>query len=300
MDASVQTVTCAVTGANGYVGRTIVRHLAGAGFSVIPLQRLRSEQTALPSCKKGYLPARHYALQEEISPDLFQDVHVLVHCAYDFSVLTWPEIETVNVQATLKLFEAARQAGVRRLVFISSLSAFAGCRSNYGRAKLAIEQRAKALELIIVRPGLVYGGPDAGGMMGALKRALSLPAPLLPMVGTGRQPMLLVHEDDLGQLLVTLCREPHVPIARPIMAANEQVWQFRDILRSLARQAHRNVLFVPLSWRLIWCVLKTAERLGLRLRLRSDSLMGLMNQNPSPDFSATREIGVPFRNFPCH
>jgi nucleoside-diphosphate-sugar epimerase len=289
------TTICAVTGANGYVGSVIVRHLRNAGFAVLQLRRLHSGQASELRSEPGEPLVKHYALQDEVSPELLHDVNILIHCAYDFSVLHWPEIERTNVYTTLRLFEAARQAGVKRTIFISSVSAFEGCKSHYGKAKLAIEQLASRHGVIIVRPGLVYGC-GAGGMVGALHGLLALPWPLLPMIGLGKQAMLLVHEDDLGELLVKLCRQPHVPIGRPIIAAGEQVYYFRDIMRMLAQRRSKKVLFVPIPWRLIWSILKCAELLGLRLRLRSDSLVSLMNQNPSPDFSATREIGIHFRN----
>jgi hypothetical protein len=52
---------------------------------------------------------------------------------------------------------------------------------------------------------------------------------------------------------------------------------------------------VPVPWRLIWLGLIVVERLGLNLRFRSDSLIGLVNTDPHPDFSSTRELGVSFR-----
>jgi hypothetical protein len=46
-----------------------------------------------------------------------------------------------------------------------------------------------------------------------------------------------------------------------------------------------------------WLGLKSAELVGLRLRVRSDSLISLINQDPSPDFGATRAAGLAFAAF---
>lgn len=99
-------------------------------------------------------------------------------------------------------------------------------------------------DLIVVRPGLVYG-QSPGGMVGALNRLLALPFPVLPMVGLGKHSMLLVHENDLGELIVKICSEQQVPIGRPIIASAEQAKTFRDIMQVPVRVRGKKVLFVP-------------------------------------------------------
>ena len=56
------------------------------------------------------------------------------------------------------------------------------------------------------------------------------------------------------------------------------------------------MVLIPVPWRLIWFGLIVLERLGLNLRFRSDSLIGLVNSDPHPDFSATRSLGLSFRD----
>jgi hypothetical protein len=58
-------------------------------------------------------------------------------------------------------------AGVRRLVFISTISAFDGCRSFYGKGKLEVERITHSLGGWVIRPGLLYG-EKPGGMLGRL------------------------------------------------------------------------------------------------------------------------------------
>lgn len=280
MAASEPNLTCAVTGANGYVGGVIARALRGAGGRVIALQRRDGPD------------ARRYALGEPLSPGLLAGVDVLVHCAYDWQPLRWPEIERVNVGATFALFDAARTAGVGRIVFISSASAFEGCRSNYGKAKMAVERRAGEWNAVVVRPGVVFG-PGAKGMMGSLMKLAGLPA--APMVGGGGQLMQMVHEDDLGAAMVRLARRPWEPVAGPVTAAAERLWTLRELMRLAAEARGRRPVFVPLPWRAIWLLLKAAESAGLRPRTRSDSLIALMHPNPSPDFTVTRRLGLTFR-----
>ena len=73
----------------------------------------------------------------------------------------------MNVEGSRKILEAAREAKTPKIIFISSISAFDGCRSLYGRAKLEIEKIALDCGALVIRPGLVYG-EGAGGMFGKL------------------------------------------------------------------------------------------------------------------------------------
>jgi nucleoside-diphosphate-sugar epimerase len=279
---TAETTMCvAVTGANGYVGSRIARALQQSGARVVRLQRARTDDAV-----------RRFALGEPIERTVFDGVDALVHCAYDFGASTWGDIHRVNVEGSIALFRAAHEAGVRRMVFISTMSAFSGCRSMYGRAKLEVEGAARALGVAVVRPGLVYGG-ESGGMIGALRKLLKLPL-VTPLVGSGRQVLYLVHEDDLGAMIATLCASDRVPDS-PVIAAHARPFELREILRILGRQTGRRTALLPVPWQLEWLALRGAETAGLRMRLRSDSLVSLMNQDPSPDFSTS--ASYEFRDF---
>jgi nucleoside-diphosphate-sugar epimerase len=113
-------------------------------------------------------------------------VDALVHCAYDFRPKRWPEIHRVNVDGSIALLRAARESGVKRAVFISSLSSFPACRSLYGQAKLEIEAAALELGCAVVRPGLV---PARGAVhrAGDLRRASAAAFPAQSAATPGGQ-----------------------------------------------------------------------------------------------------------------
>ncbi|MDE2511017.1 MAG: NAD-dependent epimerase/dehydratase family protein, partial [Elusimicrobia bacterium] len=178
----------AVTGASGYLGGRCSAALRAAGFAVLSLVRTRSGPNDVS-----------FRLGESLDPSTLKDVDALIHAAHDFRAFGAEEQTRVNVEGARLLFEAARSAGVRRIVAVSSVSAFPGCRSDYGRAKLQLEDMALKSGGVAVRPGLVYGdGP--GGMFGTLSRLCRLP--VLPLPDGGRQPLLLGHADDVSAALV--------------------------------------------------------------------------------------------------
>jgi NADH dehydrogenase len=213
-----------------------------------------------------------------------------VHCAYDFGPRDWPTIERVNVHGTRALFGAARAAGVQRLVFISSLSAHAGCRSLYGRAKLHCEDVAKEFDAVILRPGLVVGSPP-GGMAGSLRRVLA--SPVVPVVG-GSAMLYTVRASELAHATAQAALTSHIPAGMPIAAAHESPLTLLSLLRGFAEAEGRSPLFIALpSWPVL-VGLRALETAGFGLGFRSDSLLGLLHGDPAPPFHATREAGLVF------
>ena len=278
---------CAVTGAGGYVGSRIAAYMRRHGWDVLGLTRT---------------PVRHlqpgsalYSLEDGISSDRLQGVDALIHCAYDFQPVAQKDIWRINVEGTARLFDAARKAAVHRIVCVSTISAYTGCRSLYGRAKLAIEDKALEAGGIVVRPGLVYGR-GAGGMLGSLNRKLAS-SKVVPLIGDGSWMMYLAFEDDLCALMYTLCDINSDQLRGPITAACARGIPFKDLLLDLARARGNNPLFVPIPWRMVWLGLRLMETMGVRLDFRSDSVLGLVYPNPRPSFKVLQALGMTFRDF---
>jgi nucleoside-diphosphate-sugar epimerase len=276
---------CAITGSNGYVGGCVKNYFAAHGWDILELTR---------SPKAGTRAVK-FQLGGEISPSVFENVGALVHCAYDFKPLRRDEIRAVNVAGSRKILEAARAAKITKIIFISSISAFAGCRSLYGDAKLEIEKIALYCGALVLRPGLVYGD-GSGGMFGKLAAQIRNSS-VIPMIGDGSQIQFLVHNEDLCAFIEKFAAGKIEVAPQILTAANEQPWPFKKLLLEIARGLGRKPKFIPLPWRLVWLGLKSAEVCGLKLNFRSDSLFSLMNQNPAPDFSANSKVGLACRPF---
>ena len=276
---------CAITGSNGYVGGCVKTYFAANGWDILELTRR-------PAPVSRAVP---FQLGGDVPPELLSGVSALVHCAYDFKPLSWPEIRAVNVDGSRKILEAARAARIPKIIFISSISAFDGCRSFYGRAKLEIETIALGHGALVIRPGLVYGsGP--GGMFGKLAAQIRNSS-VIPMIGDGSQIQFLLHDEDLSAF-IEKCAAGKIQLPPTILtAAHAQPWPLKRLLLEIARGLDKKPKFIPLPWRLVWLGLKSAEVCGLRLNFRSDSLVSLMHQNPSPDFSANAGAGLVCRPF---
>ena len=274
---------CAITGSNGYVGGLIKNYFTAKGWEVLELTRKPPTNTL----------AVKFHLGEDIPPSVLAGVKALVHCAYDFKPLTKEEIWAVNVAGAEKLFKTALEAGVEKIICLSTISAFPGCHSLYGKAKLDIEKIALRYGAQVVRPGLVYSD-NPGGMFGKLTDQVRN-ASWIPLIGDGSQVQFLVHHEDLCTIVEFSASGSVTISTKVITAANSTPWSFKELLLEIARRFNKNIKFVPLPWRLVWMGLKSAEICGLRLNFRSDSLVSLMHQNHAPDFSTNYDYGLACR-----
>ena len=252
-----------VTGANGYVGGRIIAHLRARGIDAIALVRRPPPSDAL---------ARRYELGEPLEDSLLDGIETVVHAAYDASA-QGRDIHARNVTGSMALLEGLHARGGQTLL-VSSLSAFEGTRSQYGRAKLELERAVLERDGIVLRPGLVFGA-GAGGLFGAMVRALSSRA-LVPMIGGGYQRLFVTHDERLAELVFALIAGVAAATG-PIFAAHESPTPLRAIAEQIARAGGHRLVVVPLPPALVALGLRSAEIAGIPLPFRSDSLRSLLH-----------------------
>lgn len=275
----------AVTGAGGLVGGAVARALATRGDVVRRFGRGPGAEGV------------RFVLGEPVDARRFEGVDVLIHCAWDFAARGFDTVRRVNVDGSVSLFEAARRAGVRRLVLVSSVSADEGCPSDYGRAKRLVEKAAAAAGGVSVRAGLVWSDPPRG--LFAALGAMAARLPLLPVFDGGRQPFFLVHADDLGAALAAAPGWEPGPLAGPVAVAHPRPWPFAELLEALAARHGRRLRTVSVPGALALATLRSAEALGLRPPFRSDSLVGLLHTPAQLDLGPALRLGLRLREFPA-
>lgn len=262
-----------LTGSRGYVGRALAAEFVGRGWEVV---------TPLPG----------WRLPESPGVDVFSGVDVLIHAAWDMRPRGDAESRKTNVEGSRKLVEAAVGGGVRRLIFVSSLSAFDGCVSVYGCRKCDVERIFHEHGGVAVRPGLVFGD-SPGGIVGKLQ-GLVAKLPLIPLP-CANAAQFLVHERDLANYVAWAAAAAGVP--RVCSVAHPVPLTMKQIVRSLAARSGRNPLVVGIPWRIAYAGLKVAEMIAVPLPVTSDNLLGLARANPAPDFRTLAESGISVREF---
>jgi len=221
-----------VTGAAGFIGRGLCQELAGRGHAVLGTTRRPAQPVAGVELRPIGNIGPHTGWWDHLA-----GVDIVVHLATRAHRPAYLAAGEVEVDAAAALARAATAAGVRRLVLVSSIRAMgattrpgAPFRAGdpprpddlYGRTKLAIEgavvaaAKQSALDLVILRPPLVYG-PSAKGNLRALIRLVSSGLPL-PFAGIDNR-RSLIFIGNLVELVAIACFHP---------AASGQVLLARD------------------------------------------------------------------------
>jgi nucleoside-diphosphate-sugar epimerase len=204
-----------VTGASGFIGGHLAAALVRNGAAVRGLiRRERHSSGAEMEFIRGDLADRG------LIAEACRGIDVVFHCAAALgaSPLGAEEFRATNAGGTRNLLQAAREAGVRRVVHFSSAGVLGHVKKGriadekyspdprdiYDRTKLegeriALEAADAGLDVVVIRPGWVYGPGDRR----TLKLIRAISRRRFARVGTGRTLQTPVYIDDLiaGTLL---------------------------------------------------------------------------------------------------
>ena len=258
-----------VTGASSLIGRHTVARLVARGDAVTTLQRSPSGlgvDEVLGSITDPAVVERACAGQDTV-----------VHLAAKVGVVGgWDEFETVNVDGTIRLLDAARRAGVRGVVHVSSPSVAhaghalvgagaapadpTGTRGHYATSKAmaelaALDASSADLPVVAIRPHLVWGPGDTQLVGRVVERARQ---GRLALVGSGAALIDTTYVDNAADALVAAVDRVEVLAGRAFVVSNGEP-------RTVHELVARIVAAAGVSW--------TPRRVPTRLAIAGGSLI---------------------------
>ena len=145
----------AITGGRGFIGGRLAQALMAAGHQVVLVTR--------PDRLSGTTRTFGVGLNDEGKlAEAFAGCDAVAHCAGINREIGLQTYKNVHVAGTANVVEAARKAGVRKIVLVSFLRVRPGCGSRYHESKWEAEEiiRASGLDYTILKPGVIYGRGD--------------------------------------------------------------------------------------------------------------------------------------------
>ena len=225
----------AITGGTGFVGR----HLA---------QSLEAAETVVVSRRTGVRIDDVDALAAA-----FAGCDAVAHCAGINREIGDQTFQNVHVDGTRAVVEAARRAGVKRIVMVSFLRARPDCGSPYHETKWAAEEliRNSGLDHTILKFGMIYGPGDH--MVDHVTRAVRT-LPVFGTVGFRERTVRPTPVEDAVDVLRAALegRIPEPTVA--VMGADELT--LGEAVRRIARVAGRRPVFLPIP---VWTIRVLAQ-----------------------------------------
>ena len=216
-------VRVAVTGAGGFIGSRLTAHLLALGWDVAALDLPRALGRVPAGARRLGVDIRDQsALREAL-----RGVEIVFHAAALFDLTAaWSDLYAVNVEGVGQVCTAARARGVERVVIWSSSSVYGGTKrpepltettpipfarlNPYARTKWLGELLARetavtdGLDVVVMRPGEVYGPGSAKGLGQALFAFKAGAMNAVP--GPGKVRHSYVHVEDVARAAVHLAQ----------------------------------------------------------------------------------------------
>ena len=275
-----------LTGATGFIGKALVAELIQQNFNVSIA--VRQKTNLFPDKVKQFV-VEDFERNPDFSASL-SEVDCIIHLAGKAhvidktKVLVLDEFRKINTELTLNLAKQAIAAGVERFIFLSSIGVN-GNQNNqpfleidipnpqepYAISKYEAEQgllklaQNSSLEVVIIRPPLVYGN-NAPGNFGRLIQWVNskfiLPLPL----GAVNNARSLVAIDNLVSFII-ICTL-HFKAANEIfLISDNDNLSTTQLLKKIAKAFNKKALLlpVPVSWMIFVAKLLGKEVDAVRL-----------------------------------
>ena len=269
-----------VTGATGFIGKAVINALLLQNDHVVAA--VRSEDASV-----------QHGAEKRIVGDLsiinnwssaLKGIDVVIHTAArvhvmdDFAADPLTEFRKVNTDGTLNLARQAANAGVKRFIYISSIKVNGEMTTSgqsfkpddifiptdaYGLSKyeaeqgLFVEANKTGMEVVIIRPPLVYGPCVRANFLSMMKWInKGVPLPL----GAVHNQRSLIALDNLVSFII-YCIEPPKAANEIFLISDDEDVSTSELLQKVAKAFGKNALLLPIPVVLLTFV---AQLLGKR------------------------------------
>lgn len=240
-----------VFGGSGFLGRQIVRRLAGDGAQVRVAVRHPEHASFLAAASTaGQIVPVYADVWDEASVGPAVDgADAVVNTVGHYVEQGKASFAAIHGQGAKQVARASAIAGVLRLVHISGLGADPASGSPYVRARGIGERLVKEAfpEATILRPSVLFGPGDAFlNRLAGLARVM----PVLPLFGTGETRLQPVYVRDVAEAAAQALAAP-VTKGKVYELGGPRVYTYKALVQLVLAQIERRRLLIPVPY-LVW------------------------------------------------
>lgn len=236
-----------VTGADGFVGRSVIARLAAEGEQPRALVRNAAKaRKTLP--ERGVEVVEGDTTRPVSLAQAMAGVETVIHCAFvvaNRKQTVGTNYYQTNVVGTRNLVAAAKTAGVRRLVVMGGLGTKPDKLGSYMQGRYEADQavRESGLAYSILGASVQFGKGSA--FIDGLADLVRSPLPVVPMIGNGKLKFQPIWVEDAVTCLLKMAREPQRYDGRFIEVGGPEIYTYAQILDLLMRKLGKHKIKVP-------------------------------------------------------
>lgn len=254
-----------IAGSSGLLGSSLLEGFCQRGFNVKRINRTNNSDIFF-----------EYDLKGALVPNLGTQYDVVINCAYNYKDRSL-EDSNVNLIMVKNLLAMAKSNNIPIFINISSMSAYDGCKSNYGKIKLKIEEEVTEAGGYSFRLGLF----ESDVLVGLIKTIYKL-SQIIPFfsigVGYSYLPQYITNLNKFGLLLIDFISEIKKYPESVYSAVNSLPLDFNDIVYAVTKKPTIKIPLVLLRTMILLYELSPLPE----IRFNSDSLNGLVFATNNP------------------
>jgi nucleoside-diphosphate-sugar epimerase len=253
--------TCIITGATGVIGAELSNFFLKKNWEVISLSKQKISKYKNFNLNNPFRSISY----------IKNNADLLIHCAYDFSSTSLNSSQNINIKGSKNLFIIAKKKGVKKIINISTLSAFNRAKSKYGKIKYKIEKIAEKHNVINLRLGLVVS--KKAKLFNKIKKFKKYGF-IVPLVGDGNFKLHLTKITTLNNFLMTILRKKKLKKIYFVCEKNHTT-----LKKLLINKNFKFQIFFKINLNIVFFILKTLNFLKINVGFTEDNLIGLVNYN---------------------